>query len=145
MVDTVRSTRTRLDEIVHQYDPSICVDSYKLRNTSGAAYTDVDITAQPVKASATAGAVELAATGEEANVIGFLMRTDKEFSLANNTTTTETFAVFVRGPAVLVKTKLPTLDVEGGTFVMASLLATYAGLGDIAIRAESAVTFTQTT
>jgi hypothetical protein len=81
---------------------------------------------------------ELAIAGEESDVVALLLETEPMDALANNATSTKRL-ILVRGPAIISKAGLPTLDPAGAAITYADLAAALLAMG-IVTRAEPATT-----
>jgi hypothetical protein len=118
------------DLVRHEYDPNYCRENAVLRNATGAT---VAAQASPlgivVKRSG-AKWVPVLAT-DEANAAGLLLCTDPDAlpSKANNTDYSGTFVFLFRGPAKIAKAYLPTADVAGTSYTMATLVSRLEALG----------------
>lgn len=118
----------------------------KVYNRNASAITISDPVGYPVKADGTvAGAYKLAFYGDESTVVGLLIDAKVKISaLAQNSFVTT--AVLVRGPAIIDKTFIPTLDALGtNSFVLATIVTSLAGVNPPILANAEGTTVTQST
>lgn len=123
------------------YHPAYCVESYKLVNPIAAEVDLENPCGQPVKASG--GNRVFVQDTDEANATGLLMW-DKPISFTASQTTDFPYPILVRGPAVINQDSLPTTDINGDAFTIATLVTAYAALSPkIIVQREPTKTSTQ--
>lgn len=130
------------DVIRHEYREDFCRVAAAVYNRSGGALTIADPMCYPVLADGTvAGAYKLAAAADAANVTGLLIRTKPYSAVANNANSVE--RILVRGPAIIDKAQLPTVDYAAAAFTLATLVTALKALSIIP-NPEPGVVATQT-
>lgn len=139
--------KTEGDIVRHEYRNDYCEakGGGTVYNRSNAALTINDAMGYPVIADeSVAGAFQFAAAGEEANVIGVMLHAKKIDAIADNATVK--CRVLVRGPAVVDKVQLPTVDYAAAAFTLATIVSALEALNPpILASGESPVTHTQST
>lgn len=105
-----------------------CRDEATIKNTLGQSVTLTDPCGYPLKY--VTDHYELACAGEEATVDALLLATEDFEALANNATTTKKYPILVRGPAIIAKAGLPTVDQDGtpAAFTLATLITALLAL-----------------
>lgn len=106
-------------------NPEYCGDANVVTAKTAKPLTAYDIVGVPV----IAGDV-IAAAGDEANVIGIVLPQGvTKLTLAATVASTDKYFILRRGPAILWKGGIPTLDPAGGTYDQAALATRLLALG----------------
>lgn len=136
--------KNRGDILRHVYREDYCTKRATVYNRSNAALTLSDAMAYPVVADeSVAGAYQFAAAAGAANVIGLMLYEKSISAIADNATVK--CQVLVRGPAIIDKVWLPTVDYAGASFTLATLVTALGALNvPILANPESTQTTTQT-
>jgi hypothetical protein len=113
MTTTLTKPRTEGDVVIRNFDPEYCYDSVTITNNSGAERDFVPGT--PFNESG--GTWDPTQDTEEASIDGILVEHVK--GLANNGT--KVVRMLVRGPAVLNRDALPTVDYTNTAFNLATV------------------------
>lgn len=141
-VPVLTEKKTEGDVIRYELRNDYCRDKVEVYNRTNAAITISDPMCWPLIADeSVSGAMQLAKAGDEASVIGLLIRTKPYSAVADNAHSTE--RVLVRGPAIIDKTQLPTVDDDAAGFTLATIVTALKALG-IKSNAEPGVIATQT-
>lgn len=133
--------KTLGDLLVYELNHAYTREQYTLRNTTGSTVGLSDPMGYPLKF--VGGKMELAVAGDEATVDGVLLT---EAPIEAVATATDFAggkrAVLERGPAILRKEAIPTIDAEGAAFNMTNLIARLLAIG-ILVKPEPATQQTQ--
>lgn len=120
------------DFVRSEYDPSsmYCRKQGVIHNRTGGAITIKDPVAYPVKPdSSVAGDFQLCVAGDEAYVTGLIFDPrgiGVDTPLANLATITRN--VFVRGPAIIDKSYIATVDTAAAAFTLATIVTALQAL-----------------
>lgn len=141
---TVLTERKNEGDIIrHEMRNDYCEKAGLVYNRSNAALTISDAMGYPVVADeSVAGAFQFMAAGQEASVVGLMIYAKAITAIADNAITK--CRVLVRGPAIVDKVQLPTLDYAGAAITLATLVTRLAALNPpILANGESPLTHTQ--
>lgn len=142
MTSAVLTEKKTVGDVVrHEYREDYCRVGAPVYNRSNGALTITDPMGYPlVVDESVAGAYQFANATGAANVVGLLIRTKPYSAVADNAVSTE--RVLVRGPAIIDKAQLPTVDYAAAGFTLATLVTALTALG-IICHPEQAVVATQ--
>ena len=133
--------KTTGDIIRYELRGDYCRVAALVYNRSNAALTIADPMGYPLQIDeSVGGAFQFANVAGQAAVVGLLLRTKPYTAVADNAVTTE--IVLVRGPAIIDKAQLPTVDYASAGFTLATLVTALVALHIIPL-AEQSVTATQ--
>lgn len=140
---TNQTSTAVLSDILKHYDPDVCVEQFNLVNPIAGAISDFQVLGQPVKASG--NNMVFVEDGDEANATGIVITKEKR-DFTSSETTTDKYAILMRGPCVIVDDHLPANDINGDAFTIATLVTAYkTALAPIRVAETSPKTDTQTT
>ncbi len=126
------------DLVVMEVDPKFTREDYTIRNTSAATRTVTNPVGTPLNLNA--GKMEFALAAGINAIEGLLLESNDLPATANNADVAGgKRAVLVRGPAIVAKSILPTVDVAGSAITMSDFITRLAAL-DIQVRDEPAKT-----
>lgn len=147
MIGTVYSEkRTEGDLIRYEMNRDYCRKAAKVYNRTGTTITANDVMGHPLRPDSGASTDFRFCMATEESYCNALMLRHRSF--ANNTLANGSFVfthILVRGPAIIDKAFIPTYDVAGAAFTLATLVTALQALSPpILCNPEPAVIATQT-
>lgn len=131
---TITKNRSVSDFLLQHESTDYTVESAVIKNaTGGATVTDADLTGMPVVITPGSGVAELCEVGlagfEETDANGLIVSNVRLSTLAATVSTTQKYAILLRGPATLVEQGLPAADHAGVTWdTLAEIITAFAAL-----------------
>lgn len=124
---TKTKNRTLTDLLRYEVNPDFTRDAVTLRNGTASPVTLTDPVGYPLKY--VSGKYLLAVAGDEGTVDALLLATEDFEAVGATTDFAGKQVALVRGPAIISKAGLPTVDVANAAFNLTTLIATLAALG----------------
>jgi len=143
MPTVLTSKKKQGDLLIAFFHQGFNFDSAKVKNAGGGTVTITDPLGYPLKTDG-AGGYALALAADAANVIGLIISPQTTITLAAGASTTRPCQILARGPAVLDKQMLPTLDLAGAAITLATLVTALQAL-QIRFMTEPVTSSTQAT
>lgn len=123
------------DFLIHVESLEYCCESAHISNKTGGPDITLDnMVAYPVISDGYNG-YQFAEQGDEASVVGLIVRGPAVTALEAEALTEDEYLVLVRGPAIINEDQLPTKDHAGDDFTMATLKTALKNL-DFVLRKE---------